>query len=243
MRGESSAASGPVSTWSPFSDPDVYPNTLEYWGPTGIPWFRNVQLRYTPISTDHSNFMLALARPGASGDQGVYADRIELEGIRARFPLPDFAAAYKFSGDWGYVRTAGMLRRINWDDTLDDAFDLSGDATGWGWNVSSNLKHGEGDVLRMQFTVGEGIQNEMNDSPVDIGIARNLSDPVRPVVGEPVPIVAVGHLPGSQVERQLQHRDRLLVAGERQHRCPGTGCVQDWPLRAWQPPLLSRART
>ena len=171
--------------WSPFSDPDVYPNTLEYWGPTGIPWFRNVQLRYTPISTDHSNFMLALARPGASGDQGVYADRIELDGIRARFPLPDFAAAYKFSGDWGYVRTAGMLRRINWDDTLDDAFDLSGDATGWGWNVSSNLKHGEGDVLRMQFTVGEGIQNEMNDSPVDIGIARNLSDPVRPLVGEP----------------------------------------------------------
>jgi hypothetical protein len=178
--------------WSPFSDPDVYPNTLEYWGPTGIPWFRNVQLRYTPISTDHSNFMLALARPGASGDQGVYADRIELEGIRARFPLPDFAAAYKFSGDWGYIRTAGMLRRINWDDTLDDQFDLSGDATGWGWNVSSNLKHGEGDVLRMQFTVGEGIQNEMNDSPIDIGIARNLSNPVTPLVGESVPIVAIG---------------------------------------------------
>ena len=27
--------------WSPFGDPDVYPNTLEYWGPTGIPWSPN----------------------------------------------------------------------------------------------------------------------------------------------------------------------------------------------------------
>ena len=84
-----------------------------------------------------------------------------------------------------------MLRRINWDDTLDDAFDLSGDATGWGWNVSSNLKAGENDVLRVQFTVGEGIQNEMNDSPVDIGIESNLSNPVTPLLGKPMPIVAI----------------------------------------------------
>ena len=72
--------------WSPFTDPDVFPNSLEYWGPTGLPWYRNVQLRYTAIQTDNSNLMLALARPGASGDQGVYSDRIELEGIKAAIP-------------------------------------------------------------------------------------------------------------------------------------------------------------
>ncbi len=87
--------------WSPFTDPDVYPNSLEYWGPTGIPWYRNVQLRYTPISTDKSNVMLALLRPGASGDQGVYADRVELAGITPRFPLPDFVGAYKYHGKMG----------------------------------------------------------------------------------------------------------------------------------------------
>src|SRR4026209_1105738 len=61
--------------WSPFTDPDVVPNSLEYWGPTGLPWYRNVQLRYTAIQTDTSNLLLALARPGASGDHGAYADR------------------------------------------------------------------------------------------------------------------------------------------------------------------------
>jgi hypothetical protein len=183
-------AMGAGQYWSPFSDPDVYPNSLEYWGPTGIQWYRIVQFRYTVIDKPASNLMLAVVRPGASGDQGVYDDRIELDGIKARFPVPDFAAAYKYTADWGYVRTAGILRRINWDDTLDDQFDLSGDAMGWGWNVSSNLKASKNDVLRVMFTVGEGVQNEMNDSPVDIGIANNPGDPARPVVGQAIPIVA-----------------------------------------------------
>ena len=114
-----------------------------------------------------------------------------------------------------------MLRRINWDDTLDDAFDLSGDATGWGWNVSSNLKLGESDVLRLQFTVGEGIQNDMNDSPVDIGIENNLSNPVTPLVGKPIPIVASSVFLDHTWNEQFSTRDRLLAAGQRQHRCPG----------------------
>jgi glutaminase A len=183
-------AFGAGQTWSPFMDPDVFPNSLEYWGPTGMVFFRNVQLRWMPIKGD-SNLTLALERPGASGDQGIYADRVELQGIKPRFPLPDFSAAYKWGQKWGYLRAAGMLRRINWDDTTADQFDLSGNATGWGINLSSNLNVGENDVVRLQFVFGEGIQNYMNDSPVDIGIKNNLSNPVTPVVGDPLPIVGI----------------------------------------------------
>jgi hypothetical protein len=183
-------AFGAGQTWSPFMDPDVFPNSLEYWGPTGMVFFRNVQLRYMPIAGVHA-VTLALERPGASGDQGVYADRVELDGIRARFPLPDFSGAYKYSADWGYVRAAGMLRLIKWDDTLDDAFDLSGDATGWGINLSSNLKPSKSDTVRLQFVFGEGIQNYMNDSPVDIGIENDSQSSVTPIVGKPIPIVGI----------------------------------------------------
>jgi hypothetical protein len=183
-------AFGAGQTWSPFMDPDVFPNTLEYWGPTGMVFFRNVQLRWMPVQGQHA-LTLALERPGASGDGGVYADRIELQNINARFPLPDFSAAYKYSKDWGYVRGAAMLRRIKWDDMLDDQFELSGDATGWGINLSSNLKPTEADTLRLQFVFGEGIQNYMNDSPVDIGIVNNFQNAVTPILGEPIPIVGV----------------------------------------------------
>jgi hypothetical protein len=168
-------------------DPDVFPNTLEYWGPTGMVFFRNVQLRYTPILGTHTA-MIALERPGASGDQGVYADRVELNGITPRFPMPDFSGAYKYTQKWGYLRAAGILRKINWDDTLEDRFNLSGDAIGWGLNLSSNLKPTASDTIRLQYAFGEGIQNYMNDSPVDVGIAPNLGDLRSPITGEAIPI-------------------------------------------------------
>jgi len=39
--------------WSPFMDPDVFPNSLEYWGPTGMVFFRNVQVRWYAHRDDH----------------------------------------------------------------------------------------------------------------------------------------------------------------------------------------------
>jgi hypothetical protein len=183
-------AFGAGQTWSPFMDPDVFPNSLEYWGPTGMVFFRNVQVRWMPLRGDRS-LTLALERPGASGDSGVYAGRIELQNINARFPVPDVSGAYKLTQKWGYVRAAGILRVIKWDDVLDDQFDLSGDATGWGLNVSSNVKASASDTIRLQLAFGEGIQNYMNDAPVDIGIVNQFQNPVTPITGEPLPIVGI----------------------------------------------------
>ena len=142
MRGVSWASSPRASTGARLPIRTRSPTQLEYWGPTGLAWYRNVQFRWTPVADEHSNLMFALERPGASGDQGVYADRIELQNINARFPIPDFTAAYKSTQDWGYARVAGQLRKINWDDMLADQFELSGGATGWGLNFSTNLKVG-----------------------------------------------------------------------------------------------------
>jgi hypothetical protein len=153
-------------------------------------FFRNVQVRWMPMKGENE-VTLAVERPGASGDQGIYADRIELQGIKARFPLPDFSASYKYSQKWGYVRAAGMLRYIKWDDLNTDQFDLSGSATGWGINLSSNLNATKMDVVRLQLVFGQGIQNYMNDSPVDIGIQNDFSNPVTPIVGHAIPIVGI----------------------------------------------------
>ena len=79
-------AFGAGQTWSPFMDPDVFPNSVEYWGPTGMVFFRNVQARWTPWQNGDSNFMVALERPGASADQGEYAGRIELAGRQGALP-------------------------------------------------------------------------------------------------------------------------------------------------------------
>ena len=76
---------------------------------------------------------------------------------------------------------------MKWDDVLDDQFELSDSAIGWGINVTSNIKFGS-DTLRLLGVFGEGIQNYMNDSPVDVGVVRNPGNTRTPFRGEPVPI-------------------------------------------------------
>jgi hypothetical protein len=181
---------GAGQTWSPFMDPDVFPNSLEYWGPNGMVFFRNVQLRWTPWQQGDSNFMIALERPGASGDQGIYSGRIELQNIQARFPLPDISAHYRMASGWGHVQVAGIVREIKWDDMVADQYDLSGSTIGWGVNLSSNIKIAK-DTLRLQVVYGEGIENYMNDAPVDIGIKKNLSSATQPIVGVALPVLGV----------------------------------------------------
>jgi DcaP outer membrane protein len=176
-------AFGGGQTESAFMDLDVFPNTVEYWGPNGMVFFRNVQFRWMPIRGD-SHLVIALERPGASGDAGDFANRIEIQNIKGRFPLPDLSGNYRYGGKkWGYVQVGGILRSIKWDDTLQDQFDLSGSATGWGINLSSGIKFGK-DILHLQYIFGEGVENYMNDAPVDIGIKNNSSNPVTPITGE-----------------------------------------------------------
>ena len=183
---------GAGQTWSLFMDPDVFPNSLEYWGPTGMVFFRNVQVRFIPLQDDKQSLMLALERPGASGDQGIYSDRIELDGIVGRNPMLDITGAYKYNIARGYVRAAGVVRRISWDDTFNDPFDLSGDETGWGLNFSSNIKlNGDKTTLRLQYAYGEGIQNYMNDAPVDIGIVTQPGNITAPITGKALPIQGI----------------------------------------------------
>ncbi len=183
-------AFGAGQYWSPFMDIDVFPNSLEYWGPTGMVFFRNVQVRWMPIK-GATRLTLALERPGASGDAGVLADRVELQNVKGRFPAPDLSGEYRMGGSKGYIEVAGIVRYIKWDDVLDDQFDLSGSAVGWGLNLSSNIKAGANDTLRLQAVFGEGIQNYMNDSPVDVGIVRNAGNTTSPIEGQTIPMTGV----------------------------------------------------
>lgn len=176
--------------WSPFMDIDIFPNSIEYWGPNGMVFFRNIQVRWMPIKGE-SRLTFALERPGASADGGIYANRIELDSIRPRFILPDLSAEYRFARNWGYVELAGMLRRIEWVDQSSSELDLSGTAVGWGLNLSSNLRFTKSTLGKFQVVYGEGIENYMNDAPADIGIKNNFDDPVKPIIGVPLPVLGI----------------------------------------------------
>jgi hypothetical protein len=168
-----------------FTDTDIFPNSLDYWGPNGMAFFRNVQVFYEPFNDGSSNARIAIEAPGASGDAGVLADRVELQNVKPRFPSPDFTGHYRMGRKWGYVQLGGVVRYIGYDDLLTtDKFDLSGHVWGWGINVSSVLKVTPTDTLRLGVIEGAGVENYFNDAPIDVGIKSNLGNAVTPVVGE-----------------------------------------------------------
>jgi len=181
---------GVGQTWSPFMDIDVFPNSFEYWGPNGMVFFRNIQIRWMPIKGD-TRLTLALERPGASADQGDYSGHGELQGVNSNFPVPDFSAEYRHATSWGYIELAGIVRYMKWVDQNVGQYDLSDDALGWGLNLSSNIKFTQNDVLRLAVVYGEGIQNYMNDAPVDIGIEIDANNTEMPAKGVPLPMLSV----------------------------------------------------
>ena len=172
--------------WSPFMDIDVFPNSIEYWGPNGMVFFRNVQVRYMPIQ-GATRLTIALERPGASADQGNYADRIQAGNVRPRFAVPDLSAEFRKGFDnGGYLELAGIARSMAWDGINND--ELDGSAFGWGLNLSTNLKFGSATTFRGQVVYGAGIQNYMNDAPVDVAV--NVKDNGE-IEGVAIPVLGI----------------------------------------------------
>ena len=68
---------------------------------------------------------------------------------------------------------------------------LSGSAIGWGVNLTSNLNFTKKDVGRFEVVYGKGIENYMNDAPVDIGVKNNCSNPLTPIKGVALPVLGV----------------------------------------------------
>lgn len=181
---------GAGQNWSVFVDPDAFPNTVEYWGPNGLVWFRNVQFRWMPIMGKNA-LTIGIERPGASADEGKFADRNELQGVNPKFDLPDFTANARFNRDWGYIQISGLLKRLKWVDTNNDVFNLSGSAVGWGVSVSSSPRFNQNNVGHFQIVYGAGEENYLNDAPVDVGIQLNTPNPVRPIVGVALPALGL----------------------------------------------------
>ena len=69
--------------------------------------------------------------------------------------------------------------------------DLSGDAFGWGLNLSSNLKLSKKDTGRFSVVYGDAIQNYMNDAPIDIGVENNPGNPRTPIKGVALPALGI----------------------------------------------------
>jgi hypothetical protein len=176
-------------TPSTFMNTDVFPVTLDYWGPTSRVFFLNIQLRYTPVFTEKQRFAIALERPGATADGTDYANSIDISGVKPRLPFPNLAAHYRRSWKWGHVQIAGIAKSIQWEDISNtDPYELSGNDIGWGFNLSTVVNVRKNVRLKFQGEYGEGIQNYTADPSPDVALESNPDNASSPVKGKALPL-------------------------------------------------------
>jgi hypothetical protein len=172
-------------TNSVFMDGDTFPNVIDYWGPTGMVYLRNPQIRWTPYRTDRSDFAIALEKPGNDIDIGnirVLAPELG-NNIQNDEKWPDLTAHYHIRSDWGHVQLAGILREVAYDtaNTLDNK--PKGSRLGWGINASGHANIFDHDKLIGSIVYGEGIASYMNDGGTDLAPKIVTSAGAPPRIG------------------------------------------------------------
>ena len=178
-----------------FMDGDLFPNTIDYWGPPGMVYLRNPQVRLTYKMGSHE---LAVAIEAPSNDVDPGAIRIldpELAAnLRGDQKMPDFTAHYRYAGDWGHIQLAGILRRVGYETLGSTNNEPKGSKLGWGVNGTTNIKLFKKDVLHLGVVYGQGIASYMNDGGVDLApIAQIL--PAQPTIPPTPPALQPGVAP------------------------------------------------
>ncbi|WP_413291334.1 DcaP family trimeric outer membrane transporter [Bdellovibrio sp. HCB337] len=163
-------------TNSLFMDIDAFPNIIDYWGPTGMVFYRTPQIRWTPMQSDNSHFAVAIEIPGNSVDFGG-VDAALAANMRADEKTPDITAQWRMGGGWGHVQLAGIARTVGFDSvgTVDN--EPSDHKTGWGVDLTTNIKFAGKNKLILGVVSGEGISNYMNDGGMDMSFEGTPTAP------------------------------------------------------------------
>ena len=175
-------------TPSTFMDTDVFPVTLDYWGPNSRVFFLNIQVRYTPIYNDKQRLAIALERPGATADGTDYSNSVDIQHVRPRLPFPNLVSHYRRIFNWGHIQMAGILKSIQWKDISDTSrINLSGKDVGWGVNLSTVINTSKRMRLKLQGKIGEGCENYVADPTPDVALETNPGPGIIPVRGKALP--------------------------------------------------------
>jgi hypothetical protein len=162
---------GAGQTWSLFMDPDVFPNTIDYWGPVGMAFFRNPQIRWTPIDREGISLAVAIESPSSALDQG----KIDTEdvsdfgdGFSDWSQYPDFTTHVRGDFDWGHVQLAALVRVLGFEIRSNDGEDPDGQEIGAAGNLSGSFNLFENDKILWQVVGGQGFAGYMNDGGTDV---------------------------------------------------------------------------
>jgi hypothetical protein len=145
--------------WSAFSDPDAFPDTLEFEGPPGIIAARNPQFRYTQPLNKSNSVGISVEKSGSDIPNTPLGTPI------ATSKFPDLIAFYHYENKYGHLHAAGLFRNVGGVVPSTTTPDLARHVGGFGGSLSGTwaLGHTKDSVV-FQGIIGKGISNYYNDN-------------------------------------------------------------------------------
>lgn len=176
---------GVGQTDSNFMNLDAFPNVIDYWGPPGMVFLRNPQLRYTGAGGEGVAWAVSLEAPNSVIDTGKASqvDPALGAGVTAHNRLPDLVGSVRLERDWGHVKAAAIVREVGFQTTTTASGNPSNHKTGYGLNVSGVVKPWEAGTVSWGLAGGRGIASYMNDGGTDLAPGANLRAETVPSLG------------------------------------------------------------
>jgi hypothetical protein len=157
-------------TWSAFSDPDVFPDTLEFEGPPGIIGLRQPMIRYTQPLNDSNWIGVSVEK---SGTDTPFATQF---GTPIGSSLwPDLIAFYRYENRHGHLHAAFLSRSVGGVIPNTLVPNLRNHVDGFGGSLSGAWGTKKNNIV-FQFVFGKGISNYYNDNfglGTDVGFNAN----------------------------------------------------------------------
>lgn len=149
-------------TYSPFEDPDVWPDTVDFEGPNSMIFARQPVVRYMIPMSEHWEVNFGIQQPSSDIDTTGHAD------VSPVNHAPDGAANIRWEDSKiGHVQIASIIRDVGANSpTLGNQSRL-----GWGINTSTSLNLFDKDSVQGQITFGRGIFHFANDNFTYTGFA------------------------------------------------------------------------
>lgn len=136
-------------TWTNFMMIDSRPDTLDFEGPDGSVFLRQTQVRWTQALGERLHGSIALEDPASnvSGPGGSTPEQA----------IPDLTAGLRGDFARGHAYLAGVLRQVGYRGAGSD------DVTGWGLQLSGEVKTVGKSNVRYQLAYGQGIARYIED--------------------------------------------------------------------------------
>ena len=117
--------------WSAFSDPDAFPDTLEFEGPPGMIAARTPQFRYTQPLNKHNWVGVSIEK---SGTDTPFSTQFGVPIGTSKFP--DLVGFYRYENNHGHIHAAVLFRNVGGIVPNEEVFNLGRHTGAYGASLS-----------------------------------------------------------------------------------------------------------